>query len=101
MDMKPTVERRRAERRTTRVEAVLSKDGVRSHVMILDYQQSGLQIWVRNELAPDAEVQLSVAGYDLKARVQWCESKKAGLSLLHPLDADLQRMLSDAKEAVS
>lgn len=101
MKMKPTVERRRAVRRTTRIEAVLQQGSARSHVMILDFEQQGLNLWVREPLIPETEINLHVAGYDLVAQVQWCEGKTAGVKLLQPMDHELQRMLDAAKEAVT
>lgn len=100
MDRITKVERRRGARRTTRVEAVMQLGAVRSHVMILDYEQGGLQLWVREALVPDMDITLHVSGYTLPARVQWYEGKCAGVQLLHPLDTDLQRMLDAAKGAL-
>ena len=70
----------------------------RSHVMILDYQNKGLQLWVRDMLVPESEITLHVAGHALSARVQWCEGKSAGVQLLQPLDHSLKLMFSAAKD---
>ncbi len=101
MNDKPQVERRRATRRTTRIEAVLQHGLARSHVMILDFEKQGLNLWVRDRLLPETEVNIHVAGYDLKAKVQWHDRKTAGVQLLQPLDHDLRRMFDAARETAS
>lgn len=99
MNMKPHLERRTTVRHACRVEAILHHGDERCHAMILDYTDTGLQIWVRDLLISGTDVQLSVGRVNLDGRVQWCHNKSAGIALSQPMDEALRLMLDRAKAA--
>lgn len=99
MNMKPHLERRAAVRHACRVEAILHHGVERCHAMILDYHDTGLQIWVRDVLISGTDVILSIGAFEVDARVLWYQQKSAGLALLEPMDEAFRMMLDRAKAA--
>lgn len=98
MNVKPNMERRGEPRHKTRVEAVMLHTMGRSHVMILDYQDTGLQLWVRDILLPGSKIRLQVGDFQVDGRVLWSKSKSAGISLNAPMEQGLRDFL-DASRA--
>lgn len=97
MNMKPQLDRRIATRHKCRIAATLCHEAERSHVMILDYSDTALQIWVRDVLTPGADVQVCINPFTVEGRVLWFQQKSAGIELTQPMGADFRRMLEQSR----
>ena len=67
--------------------------------MILDYHDTGLQLWVRDVLVSGADVQICVDQFNVAGRVFWYQQKTAGVALLQPMEKAFRVMLDQAKAA--